>query len=177
VTNHLDWPFFEASHRALAREAQTWCESQLEPVYAIEGEDDRCRALVAAMGSAGFLRHAIVAKSGGVPDVRAACILRDVFAQRWGLADFAYAMQGLGCGPISLYGTNEQRERFTAFLVTHDVEEALYLAERVLVLSERPARVLTEIAVDLPYPRHRGTARFTALRQEVLGELGLRLNW
>jgi NitT/TauT family transport system ATP-binding protein len=70
-----------------------------------------------------------------------------------------------------------QRERFTAFLVTHDVEEALYLAERVLVLSERPARVLTEIAVDLPYPRHRGTPRFTALRQEVLGELGLQLNW
>ena len=70
-----------------------------------------------------------------------------------------------------------QRERFTAFLVTHDVEEALYLAERVLVLSERPARVLAEIAVDLPYPRHRGDPRFTALRQEVLGELGLQLNW
>ena len=70
-----------------------------------------------------------------------------------------------------------QRERFTAFLVTHDVEEALYLAGRVLVLSERPARVLSEIAVDLPYPRHRGNPRFTALRQEVLGELGLQLNW
>ncbi len=69
-----------------------------------------------------------------------------------------------------------QRERFTAFLVTHDVEEALYLAGRVLVLSERPARVLSEIAVDLPYPRHRGNPRFTALRQEVLGELGLQLN-
>ena len=49
-----------------------------------------------------------------------------------------------------------QRERFTAFLVTHDVEEALYLAERVLVLSQRPARIVAEIAVDLPYPRHRG---------------------
>jgi NitT/TauT family transport system ATP-binding protein len=70
-----------------------------------------------------------------------------------------------------------QRERFTAFLVTHDVEEALYLAGRVLVLSERPARVLSEIAVDLPYPRHRGNPRFTGLRQEVLGELGLQLNW
>ena len=62
-----------------------------------------------------------------------------------------------------------QRERFTAFLVTHDVEEALYLAERVLVLSERPARVLIEIVVDMPYPRHRGRPRFTALRQQVLG--------
>jgi NitT/TauT family transport system ATP-binding protein len=70
-----------------------------------------------------------------------------------------------------------QRERFTGLLVTHDVEEALYLAERVLVLSERPARVLTEIAVDLPYPRHRASPRFTALRQQVLQELGLRLDW
>ncbi len=70
-----------------------------------------------------------------------------------------------------------QRERFTAFLVTHDVEEALFLAERVLVLSERPARIQIEIAVDMPYPRHRGTSRFTALRQQVLGSLGLQSNW
>jgi NitT/TauT family transport system ATP-binding protein len=70
-----------------------------------------------------------------------------------------------------------QRERFTAFLVTHDVEEALYLAERVFVLSERPARVLIEIAVDMPYPRHRGTPRFMALRQQVLGSLGLQSSW
>ena len=70
-----------------------------------------------------------------------------------------------------------QRERFTAFLVTHDVEEALYLAQRVLVLSHRPARVLADIAIDLPYPRHRGDARFAELRQQVLGELGLQINW
>jgi len=70
-----------------------------------------------------------------------------------------------------------QRERFTAFLVTHDVEEALYLAGRVLVLSHRPARLLADITVDLSYPRHRGGARFTELRQQVFGELGLSVNW
>jgi NitT/TauT family transport system ATP-binding protein len=70
-----------------------------------------------------------------------------------------------------------QRERFTAFLVTHDVEEALYLAGRVLVLSHRPARILADIAIDLPYPRHRGSARFAKLRQQVLGELGLQVHW
>jgi NitT/TauT family transport system ATP-binding protein len=70
-----------------------------------------------------------------------------------------------------------QRERFTAFLVTHDVEEALYLAQRVLVLSHRPARILTDIAIDLPYPRHRGGARFAELRQQVLGGLGLQMHW
>ena len=70
----------------------------------------------------------------------------------------------------------EQR-RFTAFLVTHDVDEALYLAERVLVLSPRPARILAEISVDLPYPRQRGSVRFTELHQQVLGELGLGAHW
>ena len=70
-----------------------------------------------------------------------------------------------------------QRERFTAFLVTHDVEEALYLARRVLVLSPRPTRILADLTVDLSYPRHRGSARFAELRQQVLGELGLSVNW
>lgn len=69
------------------------------------------------------------------------------------------------------------RESFTAFMVTHDVEEALFLAERVLVLSDRPARILSEIAVDMPYPRHRATPRFVALRQKVLGDLGLQTSW
>jgi NitT/TauT family transport system ATP-binding protein len=70
-----------------------------------------------------------------------------------------------------------ERRRFTAFLVTHDVEEALYLAQRVLVLGRRPARILAGIAVDLPYPRHRGDPRFAALRHRVLEELGLQAHW
>ncbi len=70
-----------------------------------------------------------------------------------------------------------ERQRFTAFLVTHDVEEALYLSGRVLVLSRRPARILAEIAVELPYPRHRGSPGFMALRQRVLEELGLQAHW
>jgi NitT/TauT family transport system ATP-binding protein len=70
-----------------------------------------------------------------------------------------------------------ERQRFTAFLVTHDVDEALYLAGRVLVLSRRPARILAEIAVDLPYPRHRGSPRFAELRQHVWQELGLQADW
>ena len=70
-----------------------------------------------------------------------------------------------------------QRRRFTAFMVTHDVEEALYMAGRVLVLSQRPARILAEVAVDLPYPRHRGSPGFAALRQRVMEELGLQVQW
>ncbi len=70
-----------------------------------------------------------------------------------------------------------EHRRFTAFLVTHDVEEALYLAERILVLSHRPARIQTEIVVDMPYPRHRGGSRFGELRKHVLAELGLQEYW
>lgn len=70
-----------------------------------------------------------------------------------------------------------EQQRFTAFLVTHDLDEALYLAGRVLVLSHRPARTLADIRVDLPYPRQRGSSRFAELRQRVLEELGLRAHW
>jgi acyl-CoA dehydrogenase len=112
VSNHLEWPFFEEPHRSLAREAAQWCESNLGAIYAVTGEDERCRALVGALGEAGFLRHAIVAREAGSIDVRAACVLREVFAREWGLLDFAYAMQGLGCGPISLHGSAAQRERY-----------------------------------------------------------------
>src|SRR6202050_3865201 len=62
---------------------------------------------------------------------------------------------------------------FTAILVTHDVEEAVLLASRVIVLSERPARIKAEFTVDLPYPRHRDNPELVALRRQILGTLGL----
>ena len=70
-----------------------------------------------------------------------------------------------------------QRTGVTAVLVTHDIEEALCLATRVVVFSQRPARVLADIQVDVPYPLHRGDARLTALRREILGFLGLEATW
>jgi NitT/TauT family transport system ATP-binding protein len=70
-----------------------------------------------------------------------------------------------------------ERRCFTGLLVTHDVEEALLLASRVIVLSARPARVLARIIVDLPYPRHRGHRRFTELRRAVMEHLGFGATW
>ena len=70
-----------------------------------------------------------------------------------------------------------QHQRFTALLVTHDVDEALCLAERVLVLSRRPARILADTAIDLPYPRHRGSAELAELRRPILEALGLQVHW
>jgi NitT/TauT family transport system ATP-binding protein len=70
-----------------------------------------------------------------------------------------------------------QRAGFSALLVTHDVEEALFLAQRVIVFSDRPARIRAELKVELPYPRHRGDPRLTALRHEALRHLGLDASW
>ncbi|MGQ2993598.1 ABC transporter ATP-binding protein [Variovorax sp.] len=70
-----------------------------------------------------------------------------------------------------------QRDGFSALLVTHDVEEALFLANRVIVLSDRPARIAAELVVDLPYPRHRGDPRLAELRHEALRHLGLDATW
>lgn len=66
-----------------------------------------------------------------------------------------------------------QQAGFSVLLVTHDVEEALFLANRVIVFSQRPARTVAELQVDLPYPRHRGQAQFVQLRQQALAHLGL----
>jgi NitT/TauT family transport system ATP-binding protein len=70
-----------------------------------------------------------------------------------------------------------QRNGFSALLVTHDVEEALFLANRVIVFSDRPARISAELKVDLPYPRHRGDPRLAELRHEALRHLGLDASW
>ncbi|WP_244118398.1 ABC transporter ATP-binding protein [Burkholderia gladioli] len=70
-----------------------------------------------------------------------------------------------------------RRARFSALLVTHDVEEALFLAQRVVVFGPRPARILAELEVDLPYPRHRGDPRLAELRRTALAHLGLDASW
>jgi NitT/TauT family transport system ATP-binding protein len=70
-----------------------------------------------------------------------------------------------------------QRSGFSVLLVTHDVEEALFLAQRVVVFSDRPARIKQVLVNDLPYPRHRGDPRLAELRREALALLGLDASW
>lgn len=70
-----------------------------------------------------------------------------------------------------------QRKGFTTLLVTHDAEEALFLANRVIVFSERPARIKADIRVQRPYPRHRGDPHLADLRRQILGLLGLDATW
>ena len=103
----LDWPFFEARHREMAVALEEWCAGHL-PVD--HGDvDAACRALVAMLGAGGWLRHTGAA-AGERLDVRTLCLIRETLARHDGLADFAFAMQGLGMGPVSLFGSPAQQE-------------------------------------------------------------------
>ena len=103
----LDWPFFEDRHRALAEGLDDWCRVHLPVDH--KDVDAACRALVAALGEGGWLRHSGAA-AGERLDVRTLCLIRETLARGDGLADFAFAMQGLGMGAVSLFGSGEQRE-------------------------------------------------------------------
>ena len=98
----LLWPFFEDRHRRLAEELDAWA-ADLEIDHA--DTDAACRALVAKLGADGWLEH-----SADPLDVRTLCLVRETLARHDGLADFAFAMQGLGMGAVSLFGTPDQRE-------------------------------------------------------------------
>ena len=99
----LDWPFFEDRHRELAEDLEAWCGVHL-PVD--HGDvDAACRGLVAELGRGGWLRHS----GGDALDIRALCIIRETLARHDGLADFAFAMQGLGMGAVTLFGDEGQR--------------------------------------------------------------------
>ena len=106
---YLDWPFFDPPHRALADAVETWASRHAETLADETNVDRSCRDLAAAMGEAGLLRHA-VPEPGGRLDVRSLCLIRDILARHAGLADFAFAMQGLGTGAITLFGSDAQRE-------------------------------------------------------------------
>lgn len=104
----LDWPFFEDRHRELSAALEAWAPAALAGIDHHD-TDAACRALVAALGQAGFLNHSAVDPAGGVLDVRSLCLIRETLARHDGLADFAFAMQGLGTGAISLFGTDAQK--------------------------------------------------------------------
>ena len=102
----LNWPFFEEHHRKLAAALELWCGQHL-PVD--HGDvDAACRALVALLGRGGWLKHSS-ADEGESLDVRTLCLIRETLARHDGLADFAFALQGLGMGPVTLFGSPAQR--------------------------------------------------------------------
>ncbi|MFN3946048.1 MAG: acyl-CoA dehydrogenase family protein [Allosphingosinicella sp.] len=114
MTDFLDWPFFDGSHRALAERLEAWCAAELGDYHG-DDVDAACRALVATLGQGGWLRYCVPAAYGGVHerlDVRSLALIRETLARHSGLADFAFAMQGLGSGTISLFGSEAQKRAF-----------------------------------------------------------------
>ncbi len=108
----LNWPFFEDRHRELAAELQDWAERELGAVDHSD-TDATCRRIVTMLGEAGFLTYSAVDPQAGTGlDVRSLCLIRETLARHDGLADFAFAMQGLGTGAISLFGTDAQKAQW-----------------------------------------------------------------
>jgi acyl-CoA dehydrogenase len=106
----LSWPFFEDRHRSLAVELDDWAAGALGDVDHSD-TDAACRSLVTALGEAGWTQHS-AAMTGERLDVRSLCLIRETLARHDGLADFAFAMQGLGTGAISLFGTQAQQQEW-----------------------------------------------------------------
>lgn len=125
--DHLDWPFFDTAHRELATALDAWCTAHLHVDHAAD-VDEQCRTLVAQLGATGWLHHA-VAGEGEAIDTRAICLIRETLARHDGLADFAFAMQGLGSGAISLQGTPQQRERYLPRVARGEMLAAFALSE------------------------------------------------
>jgi Acyl-CoA dehydrogenases len=129
--SYLDWPFFEPRHRALANALDPWAVANVAHLHGPD-VDASCRALVRTLGQGGWLRHAVGARPHGdadVIDTRAICLIRETLARHNGLADFAFAMQGLGSGAISLQGTPEQKERYLGRVARGEAIAAFALSE------------------------------------------------
>ena len=128
----LDWPFFHESHRRLGRELDAWCRSELAGEHDEEDVDTACRSLVRKLGAAGWLRYCVPASHGGQLeriDVRSLSLIRETLARHSGLADFAFAMQGLGSGTITLFGTEAQKEAYLPAVAAGEKIAAFALTE------------------------------------------------
>ena len=113
----LSWPFFEHRHHELARDVDAWAAEHVAPLADEEdgNADAQARECVRRLGERGWLKYCVPAAWGGaepVLDVRSLCLIRETLARHFGLADFAFAMQGLGAGPISLFGSEALRQQY-----------------------------------------------------------------
>jgi acyl-CoA dehydrogenase len=136
TASHLAWPFFDASHRTLDAEltqsTAAWTPTVASTTATRDDVDARCRAWVHQLGAAGYLRYCVPAAWGGaLPalDARALCVLRERLAMHDGLADFAFAMQGLGSGPITLGGQDVMRATWLPRVAAGQAIAAFALSE------------------------------------------------
>ncbi|WP_417491638.1 acyl-CoA dehydrogenase family protein [Maricaulis sp.] len=132
--SYLDWPFLSDAHRELASFAESWAEGRFgtHGFDAHADVDGDCRAILKALGEAGLTRYCVPAGYGGVTDaldVRSLCLMREHLGYRSGLADFVFAMQGLGSGAISLFGTEAQKQAWLPGVARGELCAAFALTE------------------------------------------------
>jgi acyl-CoA dehydrogenase len=130
--DHLDWPFFGEEHRSLAAELDDFIGNNGLGTIVHDDVDAACKHLVRTLGNAGFLRHCVPRQFGGAVetlDSRALCVMRETLAYTDGLADFAFAMQGLGTGAISLSGSDELKRRILPQVAKGELISAFALSE------------------------------------------------
>ncbi|KAF0164231.1 MAG: acyl-CoA dehydrogenase [Rhodocyclaceae bacterium] len=130
--SYLDWPFFDDRHRQLQADLERWAGDNISGDH--HGDTDAaCRDFVKRLGAAGWLRYAVGGTACGgkydVIDTRAICLLRETLARHSGLADFAFAMQGLGSGAITLHGTPQQKQRYLTKVAAGEAIAAFALSE------------------------------------------------
>lgn len=129
---YLDWPFFEPRHRELAHDLEAWAKHHLA-AHLEPDTDQACRRLVRLLGAGGWTRYAVGGQAyGGVLeqiDARAVCLIRETLAYHQGLADFAFAMQGLGSGAITLHGSPAQKAHYLPRVASGEAIAAFALSE------------------------------------------------
>jgi acyl-CoA dehydrogenase len=128
----LSWPFFEDRHRQFAGELNAWATREIKPLVDHHDVDASCRRLVRSLGEGGWLKAVVPQAYGGLYpsfDVRTLCLARETLASHEGLADFAFAMQGLGTGPITLFGSDAIKERYLPPVARGDAIAAFALSE------------------------------------------------
>lgn len=134
---YLNWPFLDESHRKLARDFRIWADREIAPLSDEEPDDEEgldalARELVKRLAAGGWLQYSVPAPWGGkyeTLDVRALCLMRETLAQYSGMADFSFVMQGLGSGPISLFGSEEIRSKYLPEVATGKRIAAFALSE------------------------------------------------
>lgn len=128
--SYLDWPFFEDRHRALVERLNAWSAAHLDSVDH-DDVDNTCRQLVADLGKDGWLKHSAIDPDhpDSQLDVRSLCLIRETLARFDGLADFAFAMQGLGTGAISLFGSDAQKAYWLSLIRKGEAISAFALTE------------------------------------------------
>ncbi|NBJ10839.1 acyl-CoA dehydrogenase family protein [Microvirga arsenatis] len=128
----LSWPFFEERHRRFAEELREWARREVHPLVDHHDVDASCRRLVRRLGEGGWLRAVVPQAYGGMLeafDVRTLCLARETLAYHDGLADFAFAMQGLGTGPITLFGSEAMKARYLPAVARGEAIAAFALSE------------------------------------------------